>query len=57
MRQLKEVNKNSSLWVKILKAKYLRNSLYFLKEEILPKGSDPWNNLLNYHELLRKGMN
>eukprot|EP01018_Ginkgo_biloba_P005354 Gb_11613 [translate_table: standard] len=69
LRHLKEVNKallgklgwslvekNSSLWVKILKAKYLRNSLDFLKE-ILPKGSNMWNNLLNCREFLRKGMN
>ena len=47
------IKENSSIWANILRAKYLRNPLDLLGENPLPRGSELWNSLLNYRELLR----
>ena len=67
MRSLKEMNKaligkfawnlitkESLLWTRILRSKYLWNPRYFLNRNLLPKGFDLWNNLLKSRDLIRK---
>eukprot|EP01018_Ginkgo_biloba_P033943 Gb_40904 [translate_table: standard] len=68
LRNLKDMNKaligklgwklvtmESSVWTRILRAKYLGSPQEFLSQNPLPQGSMFWNNLQLYRDLLSKG--
>ena len=65
LRSLKDMNKSligklmwnvmtkeSPVWIRILREKYLRNPLEFLSKNPLPQGSEFWNNLQTYIDFL-----
>eukprot|EP01018_Ginkgo_biloba_P002840 Gb_14740 [translate_table: standard] len=49
------VKESSSIWVKILRAKYLRNLLDLMGVSPLPRGSEFWNSLVKCGDVLSLG--
>eukprot|EP01018_Ginkgo_biloba_P021774 Gb_21499 [translate_table: standard] len=49
------VKESSSIWVKILTPKYLRNPLDLLGDSPLPRGSEFWNSLVTCRDFLSLG--